>query len=60
VREEEGIGKDRLDCHEIGEVGVFGNVVELFGGSVSQDRVRRQLVRRLEKEFEERGSCVEV
>jgi hypothetical protein len=52
--------KDRLGCHDTGEVGVLGEVLALFGGSVSQDRVRRQLARRIEKECEDIGSCVDV
>jgi hypothetical protein len=50
------VGKDLLGFQDNGEVGVLGEVVALLGGRVSQERVRRQLARRIEKEVEERGS----
>ena len=49
-------GKDRFACQDIGDVGVLGETIALLGGSVSQDKVRRQLARRMENDVDEIGS----
>ncbi len=55
------VGKDLLfGFQERGEVGVVGELTETLGGRVSQERVRRQLARRIEKEAEEIGSWEDV
>jgi hypothetical protein len=54
------VGKERLGCHDRGEVGVLGEVAAALGGRVSQESVRRQLARMAEKEIAEIGSWVDV
>jgi hypothetical protein len=55
------VGKDLLlGFQERGEVGVLGEVTVVLGGSVSQERVRRQLARRIEKDAEDIGSWEDV
>jgi hypothetical protein len=57
----EFVGKDRLLAfQERGEVGVLGEATVVLGGRVSQERVRRQLARSIEKDAEEIGSWDDV
>lgn len=45
-----------LGFQDRGDVGVVGDVTAMLGGRVSQESVRRQLARRIEKAAEEIGS----
>jgi hypothetical protein len=57
----EFVGKDLLfGFQEIGDVGVLGEVTVTLGGRVSQERVRRQLARKIEKLAEDIGSWEDV
>jgi hypothetical protein len=55
------VGKDLLfGFQEMGDVGVLGEVTVTLGGRVSQERVRRQLARKIEKVAEDIGSWEDV